>query len=118
MYQPVTPVAGQLDAAMAGLGPVEPNNGRVGGCRSQANRMWPESRCTLAIDAAGDYRARLHDSRPARDVHSARRGTSFLSFKGRVLNELLRAGSVPKPSRRFSPYARPMAGSTWWNISR
>jgi Core-2/I-Branching enzyme len=43
---------------------------------------------------------------------------SFLSWKGRVLNELLRIRSAFKPRRRFPPYLRPFGGSCWWNLSR
>jgi Core-2/I-Branching enzyme len=44
--------------------------------------------------------------------------TSFLSRRGRLLNELLRARGALKPTRRFPPYARPFGGSQWWNLSR
>jgi hypothetical protein len=42
----------------------------------------------------------------------------FLSWKGRVLNELLRIRSAFKPPRRFPPYLRPFGGLQWWNLSR
>jgi Core-2/I-Branching enzyme len=41
-----------------------------------------------------------------------------LSWKGRVLNELLRIRSAIKPTRRFPPYLRPFGGLQWWNLSR
>ncbi len=44
--------------------------------------------------------------------------TSFLSWKGRLLNQMLRARSMIKPARRPPPYVRPFAGSQWWNLSR
>jgi hypothetical protein len=43
---------------------------------------------------------------------------SSLSWKGRLLNELLRMRGVLKPHRRFPPYLRPFGGSQWWNLSR
>lgn len=44
--------------------------------------------------------------------------TSFLSWKGRLLNQALRARSVFKGPRSFPPYARAFGGSQWWNLSR
>jgi hypothetical protein len=44
--------------------------------------------------------------------------TSFLSWKGRLLNEALRARSALEGPRRFPGYARPFGGSQWWNLSR
>jgi len=44
--------------------------------------------------------------------------TGFLSWKGRLLNQALRARSAFKGPRRFPPYARPFGGSQWWNLSR
>jgi hypothetical protein len=43
---------------------------------------------------------------------------SFMSRKGRILNELLRMRSALKPPRRHPPYAQPFSGATWWNMSR
>lgn len=44
--------------------------------------------------------------------------TSFLNRKGRALNEMLRARSALKATRRFPSYLRPFGGSQWWNLSR
>jgi hypothetical protein len=44
--------------------------------------------------------------------------TSFLSRKGRALNEVLRMRGALKASRRFPSYAKPFGGSQWWNLSR
>jgi hypothetical protein len=44
--------------------------------------------------------------------------TSFLSRRGRLLNEMLRARGLFKPARRTPGYVRPYAGSQWWNLSR
>jgi len=44
--------------------------------------------------------------------------TSFLNWKGRLLNEALRVRTAFKPTRRFPSYARPYGGSQWWNLSR
>ena len=44
--------------------------------------------------------------------------TSYLSPKGKLLNEMLRARSIFKPDRRTPDYVRPYAGSQWWNLSR
>jgi hypothetical protein len=44
--------------------------------------------------------------------------TSFLSRRGRLLNEALRARSAFAGPRRFPAYARPFGGSQWWNLSR
>lgn len=44
--------------------------------------------------------------------------TSRLSWKGRLLNEALRARTAFKGARGFPPYARPFGGSQWWNLSR
>jgi hypothetical protein len=44
--------------------------------------------------------------------------SSFLSWKGRLLNEALRARSAFQGRRRFPAYARPFGGSQWWNLSR
>jgi Core-2/I-Branching enzyme len=44
--------------------------------------------------------------------------TSFLSWKGRLLNEALRARTAFKAERRFPSYLRPFGGSQWWNLSR
>jgi hypothetical protein len=41
-----------------------------------------------------------------------------LSFKGRVLNTLLRARAAFLPERRFPACAVPFGGSQWWNLSR
>jgi hypothetical protein len=43
---------------------------------------------------------------------------SFFNRRGRTLNWLLRGRTLLKPSRRFPPYARPVGGSQWWNLSR
>jgi hypothetical protein len=42
---------------------------------------------------------------------------SHLSWKGRMVNSLLRGRSVLKPLRRFPAYARPFGGHQWWNMS-
>jgi Core-2/I-Branching enzyme len=44
--------------------------------------------------------------------------TSFLNWKGRGLNEVLRVRSALKSTRRFPSYLRPFGGSQWWNLSR
>jgi Core-2/I-Branching enzyme len=44
--------------------------------------------------------------------------TGFFSWKGHLLNEVLRVRGVLKPPRRFPSYARPFGGSQWWNLSR
>lgn len=44
--------------------------------------------------------------------------TSFLSWKGRLLNEALRVRGAFGGPRRFPSYARPYGGSQWWNLSR
>lgn len=44
--------------------------------------------------------------------------TSFLNWKGRLLNEALRLRGAFKGPRRLPPYARPYGGSQWWNLSR
>jgi len=44
--------------------------------------------------------------------------TSFLSWKGWLLNEALRVRGAFKEPRSFPPYARPFGGSQWWNLSR
>lgn len=44
--------------------------------------------------------------------------TGFLNWKGRLLNEVLRVRSAPKPVRRFPSYVYPFGGSQWWNLSR
>jgi core-2/I-Branching enzyme len=44
--------------------------------------------------------------------------TSHLNWKGRLLNEALRARTLFKGPRRFPPYARSYGGSQWWNLSR
>jgi hypothetical protein len=44
--------------------------------------------------------------------------TSHLNWKGKVLNQALRARTALEPRRRFPPYARPFGGSQWWNLSR
>ncbi len=41
-----------------------------------------------------------------------------LSFKGKVLNTLLRARVAFLPDRRFPACAAPFGGSQWWNLSR
>jgi Core-2/I-Branching enzyme len=43
---------------------------------------------------------------------------SFMSWRGLILNELLRMRTTFKPPRRFPRYARPFGGSQWWNLSR
>jgi Core-2/I-Branching enzyme len=43
---------------------------------------------------------------------------SFLNWKGRALNELLRLRGALKPRRRFPPYLEARAGWQWWNLSR
>jgi hypothetical protein len=43
---------------------------------------------------------------------------SFLSIKGRALNQALRVATLRRPRRGFPPYISPFAGATWWNISR
>lgn len=43
---------------------------------------------------------------------------SFMSWRGRVLNEGLRLRSAFRPPRQHPNYARPYTGSTWWNMSR
>lgn len=40
-----------------------------------------------------------------------------MSFRGRVLNGLLRLRGALKPVRRFPAYVRPFGGSQWWNLS-
>jgi hypothetical protein len=40
------------------------------------------------------------------------------SFKGRLLNTLLRARAAFLPERRFPACAAPFGGSQWWNLSR
>ncbi|HEY8082594.1 MAG TPA: beta-1,6-N-acetylglucosaminyltransferase [Solirubrobacterales bacterium] len=44
--------------------------------------------------------------------------TSFFNGKGRILNEMLRARSALRATRRFPSYARAFGGSQWWNLSR
>jgi hypothetical protein len=44
--------------------------------------------------------------------------TSFLNWKGRLLNEALRVRGAFKGPRSFPPFARPYGGSQWWNLSR
>lgn len=44
--------------------------------------------------------------------------TSFLTWKGRAFNQMLRARGALKPPRKFPSYLRPMGGSNWWNLSR
>jgi core-2/I-Branching enzyme len=44
--------------------------------------------------------------------------TSHLNWKGRLLNEILRARTLFEGPRRFPSYARPYGGSQWWNLSR
>ena len=44
--------------------------------------------------------------------------TSFLSRRGRLLNEMLRVRGALKPTRHFPDYATPFGGSQWWNLSR
>jgi hypothetical protein len=43
---------------------------------------------------------------------------SFFNWRGRLLNELLRARTAFMPPRRHPPYVRPFLGSDWWNITR
>lgn len=43
--------------------------------------------------------------------------TSFLNWKGRAINQLLRLRTATKPPRRFPPYARPHGGWSWLNLS-
>jgi len=44
--------------------------------------------------------------------------TGHLNWRGKLLNEALRARSAFKGPRRFPAYARPFGGSQWWNLSR
>jgi hypothetical protein len=44
--------------------------------------------------------------------------TSFLSRRGRILNELLRLRSSLHGKRRHPSYAQPFTGASWWNLSR
>jgi Core-2/I-Branching enzyme len=44
--------------------------------------------------------------------------TSFFSWRGHVLNGLLRMRGARAPVRSFPPYLRPFGGSQWWNLSR
>jgi core-2/I-Branching enzyme len=41
-----------------------------------------------------------------------------LSFRGRLLNGLLRIWTARKAPRRFPQYLRPFGGSSWWNLDR
>jgi hypothetical protein len=41
-----------------------------------------------------------------------------LSWKGTLLNTILRAAAAFLPARRFPSCARPFGGSQWWNLSR
>ena len=43
---------------------------------------------------------------------------SFLSWRGKGLNELLRVRNTFKPPRRHPAYVRPFMGSQWWNLSQ
>jgi hypothetical protein len=43
---------------------------------------------------------------------------STLSWRGRLLNGLLRLRTALMPTRRFPAYLRPFGGSQWWNLSR
>lgn len=44
--------------------------------------------------------------------------TSYLSWKGHLLNGALRLRTLTKPRRRFPSYAQPVGGSQWWNLNR
>jgi hypothetical protein len=70
-----------------------------------------------------------YDGRMRTDFYSydivGRRETCFpkgqepaLTFKGRILNHVLRLWTATKPERRFPPYVQAMGGSQWWNLSR
>lgn len=43
---------------------------------------------------------------------------SFLNWRGRTLNEVLRLRTAFEPRRCFPPYLQPFGGWTWWNLSR
>jgi hypothetical protein len=43
---------------------------------------------------------------------------SFFNWRGRILNELLRARTAFMPPRRHPPYVHAFLGWDWWNLSR
>ena len=43
---------------------------------------------------------------------------SYMSWRGRTLNQLLRMRGALKPPRRHPPYLRPFVGTAGWNMSR
>jgi hypothetical protein len=86
------------------------------------------ARCHLAYFPLPDSRWR-YDGRLRTDFYTftvrGRRETCIprgeraeWSFRGRVLNALLRARTAFLPERRFPGCARPFGGSQWWNLSR
>ena len=75
-------------------------------------------------DERWEYGGRMRTDFYSYDV-LGRRETCFpkgeeprLSFKGRMLNRLLRIRTAAKPPRRFPSYLRPFGGAQWWNLDR
>ena len=92
------------------------------GSRSYMRYWRPGEAGALGMtDWNGRFRTELYAYRVlGRTVACLPRGEdiSFLNFRGRVLNQLLRFRTALKSRRRHPAYVSPFVGTTWWNLSR
>ena len=101
--------------------PVWPVEEIVDFYRERADRTFleffalPDERWRLG----GRYRTDFYTFtlRGRRETHVPRPVDVAMSWKGRVLNELLGLRVLSLPPRRFPGCARPFGGSQWWNMS-
>jgi hypothetical protein len=88
------------------------------GTRSYVNH-WPISASVHQFNGRDRTEFYAYTVRGQRELCIPRgEDTGFLSVKGRLLNDALRARSMLKGRRRFPSYAEPYAGHMWWNLSR